>query len=82
MSTKLAKIRNGRKYKLALIVMTLLLSAFGLVALAPSLGRMFPELATALVSTLLVYCGGNVGNKWVSGKASPEEVLPEESKED
>jgi len=67
MST-LAKVRNGRKYKLALITMTLLLAAFGLVALVPTLERMFPDLATALVGTLLVYCGGNVGNKFVTGK--------------
>ena len=62
------EITPGRKYRLALISLLILLAGFGVSAVNPVLASLYPQLITGVISVLFVYCGGNVANKIVLKK--------------
>jgi len=55
----------GRKYKLALVSLLVIFSSFVLSGLVPGFVSIFEELIGGVVAILVVYCGGNITNKWV-----------------
>ena len=61
-------IADGRKYRLALICLLVLLAGFGVGGLSPVFVKLYPDLITAVLGVLFLYCGGNVANKWSVGK--------------
>lgn len=64
-----SKTPDGRKYRLAIISMFVLLGGFGLAGLNPAFAAVYAELVTAILGINALYYGGNVGNKWVIGKS-------------
>jgi hypothetical protein len=69
---------DGRKYRLVIFSMALILGAFGLTALNPVLATLFPEFITGIISLNFLYMGGNVSNKWVLNKAGKLTLPPED----
>ncbi len=68
---------NGRKYRMTLIAMLIILAGYGLTVLNPVLQTSYAELAGGIVGLVLVYCGGNVSNKFVltrPGREPPPDV--------
>jgi threonine/homoserine/homoserine lactone efflux protein len=59
---------DGRKYKLALIVMAIMLGAFALCTVNPVLLKALDSFLAGLGTIYLLYCGGNVTTKWVANK--------------
>lgn len=70
----LERKHNGRKYKLTLISLLLLVAGFTLTTVNPLLAKVYAEFTGGIIGILLVYCGGNVSNKWVLGKAQGASV--------
>lgn len=68
------KLPNGRKYKLTLICLLLLTAGLALTTVNPLITKVYAEFAGGIIGILLVYCGGNVSNKWVLGKAQDATV--------
>ena len=66
--SKTSKVPDGRKYRLAIISLLIVLAGFGLAALNPVLATVLPELITGVLGINIVYNGGNVGNKLVTKK--------------
>jgi hypothetical protein len=60
------KIRNGRKFILTILLYSIIGIGFIATSLSPELVKSFEDFCETLVTVLLVYCGGNVGNKWVN----------------
>ena len=60
------RIRNGRKFKLTILLCTIIGIGYIATSLSPELVKSFEDFCETLVTILLVYCGGNVGNKWVN----------------
>jgi len=60
------KIRNGRKFKLTILLYCIIAIGYVATSLSPELVKSFENFCETLVTILLVYCGGNVGNKWVN----------------
>ena len=58
----------GRKFKLAIICLVILLAGFGIAGIAPAFAALYSELITAVLGTLFIYSGGNVAGKWAIGK--------------
>lgn len=71
MFKKKNKLPDGRKYRLTIMTMLILLAAFGVAGLNPALAALYPQLVTALLGLVFVYCGGNIGNKFVSKNGGP-----------
>jgi len=59
-------IQAGRKYRLSLICLLALFCGFVCVAANPAFTPVFAELVGGVVGILVVYCGGNVTNKFVT----------------
>ena len=62
---------------MTLIAMLMLLAGYALTVLNTTLATSYAELAGGIVGLVLVYCGGNVGNKFVltrPGREPPPEV--------
>ena len=59
---------NGRKYTMGLIIMLAMMTGFGLASFNPILLKIYSDLLTGLSMIYMIYCGGNVGNKWVIGR--------------
>lgn len=72
----LPKTPDGRKYRLAIISMFILLGGFGLAGLNPAFAAIYTELITAILGINALYYGGNVGNKWVIGKSGRLSIDP------
>jgi hypothetical protein len=68
------KIKSGRKFRLTILLSLLSLFGFFVTVMHTELSENYEELCDTLVAILLVYCGGNVGNKWL-GPATPPETL-------
>ena len=71
------KARNGRKFKLTIIVNVLVLIGYLLTSVSPELVKNFENFCETLIAILFVYCGGNVGNKWINqgdGSSKPENI--------
>lgn len=62
------QLLDGRKYRLAIICLLVLLAGFGVAMLSPVFANLFSELVTAVLGILFVYNSGNVANKWAVGK--------------
>lgn len=62
------KLPDGRKYRLAVIMMLVMLVGFGLAGLNPVMSALYPQLLTGLTAIYFTFCGGNIGSKWVTGK--------------
>ena len=60
------KIRNGRKFILTILLYSIIAIGYLATSLSPELIKSFENFCETLVTILLVYCGGNVGNKWVN----------------
>lgn len=60
------KIRNGRKFILTILLYCIIATGYMATSLSPELIKSFENFCETLVTILLVYCGGNVGNKWVN----------------
>ncbi len=69
MAAKLTK--NGRKYRMTQLGILVLLVGFGASTLNPVLATLYPQLVTGVLGLIVIYHGGNVGNKWVVGKTNP-----------
>jgi len=65
---KTPSIPDGRKYRMSIICLFVLLAGFGVAGLNPVFVKLYSELITAVLGVLFVYCGGNVANKWSIGK--------------
>ncbi len=59
---------DGRKYRLSLISLLVILTAFGIAILNPVFVGLYSELVAGVLAILFVYCGGNVGKSWAVGK--------------
>tara|TARA_Y100001973_G_C5072584_1_gene268331 strand:+ start:78 stop:329 length:252 start_codon:yes stop_codon:yes gene_type:complete len=70
------KLRNGRKFRLTILLSVLCLLGFFVTVTHTELSKNYEELCDTLVTILLVYCGGNVGNKWLSAAPPPETPKP------
>jgi len=62
------KLPDGRKYRMGIIMMMVMLVGFGLAGLNPVYVSLFPSLLTGLSAIYFTFCGGNIGSKWVTGK--------------
>jgi hypothetical protein len=87
LKSKTDKAPDGRKYRMGILMMLVLLGGFALAGVNPVLASLYPELITGLGIIYLTYCGGNVGNKWVLGKKggltmNSEPPKPEEQEEE
>lgn len=60
---------DGRKYRLVIISLFVLLGGFALAGLNPTFAAVYAELVAAILGLNALYYSGNVGNKWVVGKA-------------
>lgn len=80
--SKQNKPPDGRKYRMGIIMMLVLLGSFALAGVNPVLAAVYPELITGLGIIYLTYCGGNVGNKWVLGKKGGLTMESEQPKPD
>jgi len=67
------KVKSGRKFQLTVLLSLLSLFGFFVTVTHTELSKNYEELCDTLVTILLVYCGGNVGNKWL-GPATPPET--------
>tara|TARA_Y100000310_G_scaffold251766_1_gene258392 strand:- start:199 stop:444 length:246 start_codon:yes stop_codon:yes gene_type:complete len=65
------KIRSGRKFQLTVIISLLTLLGYSLTVTHMELSKNFEEFCDTLVTVLFVYCGGNVGNKWLGASTAP-----------
>ena len=65
------KTKSGRKFQLTVIISLLTLLGYSLTVTHMELSKNFEEFCDTLVTVLFVYCGGNVGNKWLSGSTAP-----------
>ena len=63
---KSQKIRNGRKFILTILLYSLIGLGYMATSFSPELVKTFEDFCETLVTILLVYCGGNVSNKWVN----------------
>lgn len=61
-------MENGRKYKITLICVGLLVAGFITTGIFPSTQAGFGQFAMGLSGLLGLYCGGNVGSKLVNQK--------------
>ena len=64
------KTKNGRKFKLTILLSSIVGIGYIATSLSPELTKSFEDFCETLVTILLVYCGGNVGNKWVNKGAN------------
>ena len=60
------KIRNGRKFILTVLLYCIIAIGYMATSVSPELVKSFEDFCETLVTILLVYCGGNVSNKWVN----------------
>ena len=60
------KVKNGRKFILTILLYSIIAIGFIATSSSPELVKSFEEFCETLVTVLLVYCGGNVSNKWVN----------------
>lgn len=76
-------LRNGsRKYKLAIVAMTLIVLGWIATAFVPLLLSSFSELINGIMAVLVIYYTGNVGNKFVVGRAIVEQVKASKTRGD
>ena len=59
---------DGRKYRMGLLFAAAMLLGLGLACTNPIIAGLYSEFLTGLGMLYLVFCGGNVGNKWIVGK--------------
>jgi hypothetical protein len=59
---------DGRKYRMGIIMMFVLLAGFGLAGLNPVLTSLYTELITGCSLLYFTYCSGNVSNKLVTAR--------------
>jgi hypothetical protein len=59
---------DSRKYKLALIALTLITLAWVVTSGISNLREIFPELVSGVMGILAIYYTGNVGNKFIVAK--------------
>ena len=59
---------DGRKYRLSILCLLIILAGFGVSTLSPVLAGLFSELVAAVLGILFVYSGGNVAKTWAVGK--------------
>tara|TARA_Y100000310_G_C20473850_1_gene711414 strand:- start:508 stop:753 length:246 start_codon:yes stop_codon:yes gene_type:complete len=65
------KTKSGRKFYLTIVISVLVLFGYLVTVAHAELTKNFEEFCETLVTVLFVYCGGNVGNKWLGGKTEP-----------
>ena len=70
------KIKSGRKFQVTVLLSLLSLLGFFVTVAHTELSKNYEELCDTLVTMLLVYCGGNVGNKWLNAAPPPETPKP------
>jgi hypothetical protein len=61
-------LHDGRKYKMSIFAMFIMLVTFVFTGYNELVKETYTELLMGLSSLYAVYCGSNVGNKWVLGK--------------
>ena len=57
--------RNGRKFRMALYCLLFITVGFLAILGVPEVAGLYTTYVGALVAILGVYCGGNIGNKFV-----------------
>lgn len=62
------RVPDGRKYRLAIISLVIVLTGFGVACINPILAKLYSELVAAVLGILFVYSGGNVAKEWANGK--------------
>lgn len=67
---KESKLPDGRKYRLAIILTLMMVLGFGLAGYNPVLIGLYSQLLTGFAMIYGIYCGGNIGNKWVQRRDS------------
>lgn len=67
--------QKGRKYHVTLVCVTLLTIGYAASGFQTSLQEMFGEFAMGLSGLLGLYCGGNVGNKLVTGNKTHKQDI-------
>ena len=72
----LPKTPDGRKYRMGITMMLVMIASFGLAGLNPMLAKLFPDFLTGLAMIYVTYCGGNIGKHWVNGKKEEPAQLP------
>jgi hypothetical protein len=63
----------GRKYNLTLICVAALVAAYAASGFFSSLQTTFGQFAMGLSGLLGLYCGGNIGSKYVTKKKEVEQ---------
>jgi len=61
----LSAVKNGRKFRMGLYCTLLATAAFFATMTIPVLGAFYGTYVGALSAFFAIYCGGNVGNKYV-----------------
>lgn len=74
------KLPDGRKYKLALICLIVLLAGFALASSNPIFVKLYPDLVTAVLGIMFIYSGGNVANKWSIGTKKSLSIASENNR--
>lgn len=72
--------KDGRKYRMAMILILVILAAFALCIMNPVLASVFGEVVGGLVGIYIVYCGGNIGSKIALGKYQGATIETEEQR--
>ena len=65
MSEEFNAVKNGRKLRMGLYCILLATAAFFATMSIPVLGVHYATYVGALSAIFVIYCGGNVGNKYV-----------------
>lgn len=73
------KTPDGRKYRMAIICLLVLLAGFALAGVNPVFAKLYAELITAVLGVQAVYSGLNVANKYAiskKGDLTPPQAQP------
>lgn len=60
--------KSGRKFWLSVVSLLIILAGFSITPISSTLMAVYKELITGVLGVLIVYCGGNVSNKYVLKK--------------
>lgn len=70
-------MQQSRKYRLTLFCLGLVVIGFIATAVVASLSVVYAEYLAGILGLLTIYCGGNVGSKYVTTHKKEEEKKDE-----
>ena len=71
----LEKIRNGRKFRMACYCLIAATAGMLAAVLVPASGVYFGTYLYGLSGILAIYCGGNIGNKFVTNRPEVKVIV-------